>query len=69
LDLVTVMGGVRLVVPEGWRVRFDGKGLLGGFSDETRTTADEDVPTITVTGLLMLGGLQATTRIPVRAAA
>lgn len=67
LDLVVALGGVSLVVPEGWRVKFDGNIMLGGFQDETRTTADEDVPTVTVTGLVFMGGVQATTKSPMPA--
>jgi hypothetical protein len=67
LDLAVVMGGLSLVVPEGWRVEFDGKLLAGGFSDETRTTAERDVPTVKITGFVVLGGVQATTRSPVEA--
>jgi len=68
IDLVVVMGGVSLVVPEGWRVRFDGKTIMGGWSDETRTTADEDVPTVTLSGLVFMGGVQAANRAPVEVA-
>jgi hypothetical protein len=67
LDLAVALGGVSLVVPEGWRVRFEGKAYLGGWSDNTRTTADEDVPTVVVTGFLLAGGLQASTKSPVEA--
>lgn len=67
LDLAVVMGGVSLIVPEGWRVRFEGKVYAGGWQDATRTTADEDVPTVTVTGFVALGGLQAATKSPVEA--
>jgi hypothetical protein len=67
LDVAVVMGGLSLVVPEGWRVRFEGKLAAGGFSDETRTTADQDQPTVTITGFVVLGGVQATTRSPVAA--
>lgn len=69
LDLAVVMGGVSIVVPEGWRVRFEGNLMAGGFQDETRTTTDEDVPTVTITGFVCMGGLQATTKSPVEAAA
>lgn len=69
LDLAVVMGGVSLVVPDGWRVKFKGNLMAGGFSDETRTTSDEDVPTVTLTGFVLLGGVQATTKSPVQAAA
>lgn len=67
LDLAVVMGGVSLVVPEGWRVKTAGelKVLGGGFSDNTKTTADEDVPTVTITGFILMGGFQATTKSPV----
>lgn len=65
LDMINVMGGVSLVVPEEWRVKFDGKLMLGGFSDETRTSSDENVPTVTITGTVLMGGVQATTQSPV----
>jgi hypothetical protein len=68
LDLVVVMGGVSLVVPEGWRVKYDGRVFMGGWSDDTRTTAEDDVPTVTVTGIIVMGGLRATTRSPVETA-
>ena len=68
LDLVVVMGGLNLVVPEGWRVKFEGKLIAAGFSDETRTTADDDVPTVTITGFVLMGGVQATTKPSVQAA-
>lgn len=68
LDLVVVMGGVSLVVPEGWRVKYDGQVFMGGWSDDTRTTAEDDVPTVTITGLIVMGGLRATTRSPVETA-
>lgn len=68
LDLAVMMGGLNLVVPEGWRVRFEGKLFAAGFSDETRTTADDDVPTVTITGLVLMGGVQATTKPSMQAA-
>ena len=69
LDLVVVCGGVALVVPEGWRVKFDGRIIIGGWSDETRTSADEDVPTVHLSGIVLAGGVSAGTRAPVEVAA
>ena len=69
LDLAVIMGGVSLIVPEGWRVKCEAQVLLGGWSDNTKTTADEDVPTVTVTGFIAMGGLQATTKSPLEAVA
>ncbi|HET8740125.1 MAG TPA: hypothetical protein VFO17_10385 [Acidimicrobiia bacterium] len=69
LDLAVFMGGVSLIVPEGWRVRFEGKTIAGGFSDMTRTTADDDQPTVTLTGFVVFGGVSAATKSPVEAVA
>jgi hypothetical protein len=69
LDLAVVMGGVNVVVPEGWRVKFDGNVIMGGFNDATRTGPDDDVPTVTITGFVFMGGVQATTQVPIEAAA
>lgn len=71
IDLAVLMGGVSLVVPEGWRVKTNGrlKIFAGGFADNTKTTADEDVPVVTIRGFITMGGFQATTRSPVEAVA
>jgi hypothetical protein len=62
VDVAIVMGGLQLIVPEGWRVKFEGNVLAGGFSDETRTTADDDVPTVTISGFVVMGGVMAATK-------
>lgn len=68
LDLAIVMGGFQLIVPKGWRVKFEGNLIAGGFSDETRTTADDDVPTVTLSGFVVMGGVMATTKPTVEVA-
>jgi hypothetical protein len=68
LDLAVCMGGVSLVVPEGWRVKCDASTILGGFSDVTRTTADQEVPTVFITGTVFMGGLQASNQSPTQMA-
>jgi len=69
LDLTVMMGGVSLVVPEGWRVKTSQelRILGGGFADNTKTTTEEDVPTVTIKGFIAMGGFQATTKSPVEA--
>lgn len=69
LDMTVCMGGVNLVVPEGWRVRCDASMIMAGWSDVTRTTAAEDVPTVFITGTFFMAGLQATNESPVPAGA
>lgn len=64
LDVLAWMGGVNLVVPQGWRVDFTGKVIFGGFDDATQTTGDLDAPTVRIGGILVFGGLQATTKSP-----
>lgn len=59
LDLAVIFGGVSLVVPEGWRVRSELNVIMGGYADDTSTTADPDVPTVVLTGLVLMGGVQA----------
>lgn len=67
LDVAVCMGGVSLIVPEGWRVKCDANVILGGWSDETRTTADDEVPTVYISGTIFMGGLQATNHSPIGA--
>ena len=64
LDVLAWMGGVDLVVPPSWRIDFTGKAIFGGFDDATQTTADLEAPTVRIGGLIVFGGLRATTRSP-----
>lgn len=67
LEATVVMGGLSIVVPEGWRVYYEGDKFLAGFSDATKTTADEDVPSLTIGGHLIMGGIQVATKASVEA--
>ena len=58
LDLVVVFGGVMLIVPDGWRVKFDGKVIGGGFDDVTSTDASPDTPTVHIGGIIAMGGVK-----------
>jgi hypothetical protein len=64
LDLAVCFAGVTLIVPEGWRVRSELSFAAGGFSDNTRTTADPDVPTVRLRGFAAFAGVSAMTRSP-----
>ena len=67
LDILVGFGGVDLVVLPGWKVVFEGSTWGGGFADLTHPTSDPDSPMLRLGGLLALGGLRATTRLPVEA--
>jgi hypothetical protein len=43
--------------------------IMAGWSDVTRTTAADDVPTVFITGTFFMAGLQATNESPVPAGA
>lgn len=65
LDVMVVMGGLSIVVPEGWRVKNSVQILAGGLDDKTKTTADEDVPHLNLKGTVAMGGVQIVTKSPV----
>ena len=67
IDIAVFMGGLSLVVPQGWRVDYQGTMYGGGFDDATETTADPDAPVVTVDGTIVMGGFRAATRSPVEA--
>jgi hypothetical protein len=67
LDVLVVFGGLQLVIPRGWTILFDGTVFAGGFEDSTEPTSDPDAPVFRVSGLVILGGVRASTRAPVEA--
>ena len=69
LDVIVIMGGLTLLIPEGWKVDFTGDVIGGGIDDATPADTDPDATVVRVTGKIILGGFQATTRAPVEAVA
>lgn len=67
LDVMVVMGGLSIVVPEGWRVKNSVQIYAGGLDDKTKTTSDEDVPHLNLKGTVAMGGVQIVTKSPVEA--
>ncbi len=64
LDLTATMGGIRVLVPEGWAVDVDAEARAGGC--ETRVTpSDElpaDAPRLNVHAVARMGGVLVTTQ-------
>lgn len=57
-DVLVAFAGVDILVPEGWRVVFQGKVLAGGFDDGTPHTGDPDAPVLRIAGSILFGGLR-----------
>jgi len=57
LDVSTVLGGVAVRVPAGWRVETDVNVHAGGFAVHVPEPADAAAPTLAITGRTVLGGL------------
>ena len=66
IDLSVVMGGVSIVVPEGWRVYNESSLMAGGFSDVTKTDSSNDAPAVTLTGFVLMGGVQVSNKSPIQ---
>jgi hypothetical protein len=64
LDVAMCFGGLSLIVPEGWRVRSEIDFMPGAFTDNTKTTAEQDMPTVRLRGYVAFGRVVATTRSP-----
>ena len=56
--ILTVMGGVQIVVPPDLDVDANGVGLLGGFQSLSRRTGDRDAPLVRIKGLAVMGGVE-----------
>ena len=57
LDVSTVMGGMRIRVPETWKVVSRVNTVLGGYKDNTRHPANDD-HRLVLKGTVLMGGLQ-----------
>jgi hypothetical protein len=57
LEVGSLLGGIAVRVPVGWRVESDVQSLAGGVAIDVPTPADEDAPTLRITGFTGFGGV------------
>jgi hypothetical protein len=57
LDLVSIFGGVKLRIPKGWVVKSEGTGIVGGFNNNTNSSAKSGV-TVHLKGVVIFGGVE-----------
>lgn len=67
--VLAVWGGVEIIVPPGMNVECRGIGIMGGFDnysdqDSDQASLDPDAPTLRITGLACMGGVEVTQRYP-----
>jgi hypothetical protein len=68
LSAGAMWGGVRVVVPEGWRVESDARALAGGVAVKASDPEDADAPTLKVTAAAAFGGVSIVAKAPASAA-
>jgi predicted membrane protein len=59
IDVFTLFGGTKFIVPENWTVHSDAVSILGGFTDKRMVgpvTSEDHI--LVIKGLVMLGGIE-----------
>jgi len=66
VKIYTIMGGVEVIVPPGLAVESHGIGIMGGFehAGEDRVSLDPSAPSLRITGISLMGGVDITVRHP-----
>ncbi|MGD8321055.1 MAG: DUF1707 domain-containing protein [Gemmatimonadota bacterium] len=65
LRVFTMMGGVEIIVPPGMNVESHGIGIMGGFEHLTDVATDDpEAPTLRITGVAFMGGVDIQQRYP-----
>lgn len=58
IDVLMLLGGYEIKVPETWTVRTQVSPILGGVENKTVTARKSNTPVLIITGAAVLGGLQ-----------
>ncbi|GMT46144.1 MAG: hypothetical protein IEMM0006_1976 [bacterium] len=59
IDVFTLFGGTKIIVPENWTIQSDALSILGGFSDKravSMSSSEDNV--LVIKGIVMLGGIE-----------
>ncbi|NJD20433.1 MAG: DUF1707 domain-containing protein [Gemmatimonadetes bacterium] len=64
VQVLTIMGGVDIIVPPGVNVESHGIGIMGGFDSAADLAYDPNAPTLRIAGLALMGGVDVTVRHP-----
>jgi hypothetical protein len=64
LEIRTIFGGGQIIVPESWDVAASVKGIGGVGDARAQTARDRDAPRLSISGLVMFGGLAVMSDVP-----
>lgn len=59
IELVVIFGGLKVIVPETWKVKTEGVGILGAFENKANTSS-KTTSTVSVSGVSIFGGVEIT---------
>lgn len=64
--VVAIWGGLEIIVPPGLNVESNGAGIMGGFghAHDAASTAGAGAPTLRISGIALMGGVDITVRHP-----
>ncbi len=62
VQVLAIMGGVDIIVPPSVNVESHGIGIMGGFEDAGQQEHDPSAPTLRISGLAVMGGVDITVR-------
>ena len=62
VEIRTIMGGVKIIVPDDIDVETEGMGIMGGFEHLGHTSGDPDAPLLRITGFAIMGGVEVKLR-------
>lgn len=64
ISLFCCMGGAEIIVPPGMPVDCDGIAIMGGFDNEAGRAMGPDAPSLRVSGVCIMGGVEISVRHP-----
>lgn len=64
VQVLAIMGGTEIIVPPGVNVESHGIGIMGGFDSSGDQDYDPDAPTLRISGLAVMGGVEIKVRYP-----
>lgn len=64
LTLHSLVGGIAIRIPPGWRVQSNLRAIAGGVAIDSPEPHDPDAPRLTLDGFALLGGIAVGTKPP-----